>query len=99
MARYKPGQGWVPESLFGPGETHRASEPQGGRVAAPIRAYAVGDEGGAGTDVAVAGRNGLWEPDPATPINFSGNLLGIAFDPNNPARGYAVGTTVSAGAA
>ena len=34
---------------------------------------------------------GLWERDPATPMNFRGNLLGIAFDPANPARGYAVG--------
>ena len=37
------------------------------------------------------GETGLWEPDPAAPYNFRGNLLGIAFDPNNPARGYAVG--------
>ncbi len=34
---------------------------------------------------------GLWEPDPATPLNFRGNLLGIAFDPSNPSVGYAVG--------
>ena len=37
------------------------------------------------------GETGLWEPDPATPLNFRGNLLGVAFDPNNPSRGYAVG--------
>jgi len=37
------------------------------------------------------GETGLWEQDPATPLNFRGNLLGIAFDPNNSARGYAVG--------
>ena len=45
------------------------------------------------------GETGLWERDPATPINFSDNLLGIAFDPDEPARGYAVGATRSAGAA
>jgi hypothetical protein len=33
----------------------------------------------------------LWEPDPAAPRNFRGNLLGIAFDPSEPSRGYAVG--------
>ena len=38
-----------------------------------------------------AAETGLWEHDPATPLNFRGNLLGIAFDPDNPARGYAVG--------
>ncbi len=35
---------------------------------------------------------GLWEKDPAAPLDgFQGNLLGIAFDPSNPALGYAVG--------
>ena len=37
------------------------------------------------------GETGLWEKDPATPFNFRGNLLGVAFDPTNPDRGYAVG--------
>ncbi len=32
-----------------------------------------------------------WEPDPAAPYQFEGNLLGVAFDPSEPARGYAVG--------
>ncbi len=44
------------------------------------------------------GETGLWEQDPATPLNFRGNLLGIAFDPNNPARGYAVGSSSVVGA-
>ena len=52
------------------------------------RAYAVGDEGAMWL---WRGETGLWEPDPATPFNFRGNLLGIAFDPSNPDRGYAVG--------
>ncbi len=38
------------------------------------------------------GETGLWERDPATPANFRGNLLGVAFDPGDPARGYAVGS-------
>ncbi len=33
----------------------------------------------------------LWEKDPATPVNFRGDLLGIAFEPEEPSRGYAVG--------
>ena len=43
------------------------------------------------------GETGLWEPDPATPLNFDDNMLGIAFDPNDPARGYAVGSASRAG--
>ncbi len=96
VTRYRPGLGWVPESLFGPGENIK--HPNLRAVAWPTtnRAYAVGDEGPAGGEQMWLwrGETGLWEPDPATPINFRGNLLGVAFDPNNPSRGYAVGTTV-----
>ncbi len=35
MARYKPGQGWLPESLFGPGERIEQPEPARGRLADP----------------------------------------------------------------
>ena len=42
-------------------------------------------------DVDVARRNRLLGTGPREPPNFDGNLLGIAFDPNNPCRGYAVG--------
>ena len=59
-----------------------------GRLARPGRAYAVGDEGAMWL---WRGETGLWEADPAAPLNFQGNLLGIAFDPANSARGYAVG--------
>jgi len=90
VARYKPGAGWLPESLFGPGE--RVETPRLRAVAWPTasRAYAVGD---GGEMWLWRGETGLWERDPATPINFRGNLLGIAFDPGNPARGYAVGSS------
>ncbi len=89
VARYRPGRGWLPESLFGPGE--RVETPRLRAVAwpTPTRAYAVGD---LGQMWLWRGETGLWERDPATPINFRGNLLGVAFDPNNPARGYAVGS-------
>ncbi len=91
VARYKPGQGWLPESLFGPGERTKET-PVLRSVAWPTttRAYAVGDHGQMWL---WRGETGLWEKDPATPVNFRGNLLGVAFDPNEPALGYAVGTT------
>jgi hypothetical protein len=88
VARYVPGEGWLPESLLGPGG--RRERPRLRAVAwpTPQRAYAVGD---LGTMWLWRGETGLWEADPATPVNFRGNLLGVAFDPGNPARGYAVG--------
>jgi hypothetical protein len=90
VARYKPGEGWLPESLFGPGE--RVETPRLRAVAWPRqnRAYAVGD---GGEMWLWRGETGLWEHDPATPPNFRANLLGVAFDPVDPARGYAVGST------
>jgi hypothetical protein len=88
VARYAPGKGWLPETLFG--ASGSTAEPVLRAVAWPTasRAYAVGDEGAMWL---WRGETGLWEPDPATPFNFRGNLLGIAFDPSNPDRGYAVG--------
>jgi hypothetical protein len=87
--RYKPGVGWLPEHLFGPGE--RIEDPNLRAVAWPTanRIYAVGERGEMWL---WRGETGLWERDPATPLNFRGNLYGIAFDPANPARGYAVGS-------
>jgi hypothetical protein len=88
VARYKPGQGWLPESLLTSGG--RRATPRLRAVAwpTPMRAYAVGD---LGQMWRWRGETGLWERDPATPLNFRGNLLGVAFDPDEPARGYAVG--------
>jgi hypothetical protein len=88
VARYLPGEGWQPESLIGAGG--RRATPRLRAVAwpAPGRAFAVGEEGQMWL---WRGETGLWEADPATPLNFAGDLLGIAFDPNNPSRGYAVG--------
>jgi hypothetical protein len=87
IARYQPGTGWLPESL-GIGKSHPT--PRLRAVAWPRanRAYAVGDEGAMWL---WRGETGLWEQDPGEPVNFLGNLLGVAFDPANPARGYAVG--------
>jgi hypothetical protein len=88
VARWLPGKGWLPESLLTSGG--RLANPTLRAVAWPTssRAYAVGD---LGQMWLWRGETGLWEPDPATPVNFNGNLLGIAFNPNNPAIGYAVG--------
>jgi hypothetical protein len=96
VARYRPGQGWLPESLLGPGGQRQ--EPRLRAVAwpTPNRAYAVGDSENQSGQPEIQmwlwrGETGLWEPDPAAPDNFRGNLLGIAFDPSDPSLGYAVG--------
>ena len=89
VARYEPGKGWLPESLFGPGEKVETPRLRAVAWPTPKRIYAVGDKGEMWLWRA---ETGLWEKDPATPIDFRGNLLGIAFDPNEPARGYAVGS-------
>ena len=93
VARYKPGVGWLPESLFGPGE--RIETPRLRAIAWPTRgrAYAVGD---GGEMWLWRSETGLWEHDPATPLNFRGNMVGVAFDPDNPALGYAVGSSAVA---
>ncbi len=92
VARYQPGKGWLPETLLGPGGQRETPRLRAVAWPRPTRVYAVGDsEKGAGQMWLWRGETGLWEPDPAMPLNFRGNLLGIAFDPANSARGYAVG--------
>ncbi|HXB65507.1 MAG TPA: hypothetical protein VNV42_11605 [Solirubrobacteraceae bacterium] len=93
VTRYKPGQGWLPESLLGPGGRRETPRLRAVAWPTPTRAYAVGDPAEGALDQMWLWRaeTGLWEPDPAQPENFRGNLLGVAFDPNNPARGYVVG--------
>jgi hypothetical protein len=95
VARFVPKIGWQPESLFEP--SGRRAEPQLRGVAwpTPNRAYAIGARGEQygviGEMWLWRGETGLWEPDPAAPIDLRANLLGIAFDPNDAARGYVVG--------
>jgi hypothetical protein len=89
VARYVPGQGWEPEFLL-KGNGKRAT-PRLRAVAwpEPGRAYAVGD--GAAMWVWQKA-TGLWQTDPAAPPNLArANFTGIAFDPDKPSRGYAVG--------
>jgi hypothetical protein len=89
VARYIPGHGWEREFLLtGSGAV---SKPTLRAVAwpEPDRAFAVGDLGAMWIWRA---ETGLWEKDPAAPLNgFQGNLLGLAFAPGNPGLGYAVG--------
>ncbi len=94
VARYVPHEGWMPESLLGAGGRRATTRLRAVAWPTPNRAYAVGETGIQTPQPAMwlwRGETGLWEPDPATPVNFSGDLLGVAFDPNNPSRGYAVG--------
>ncbi len=93
VARFKPGAGWLPESLFGPGEQVEHPRLRAVTWPTPNRIFAVGDDGQMWL---WRGETGLWEKDPATPLDFRGNLLGIAFNPNNPALGYAVGSSAIA---
>ncbi len=95
VARYKSGEGWLPESLFGVGGHIETPRLRAVAWPTPERAYAVGVEEvrDEGQIWLWRGETGLWERDPATPLNFRGNLLGIAFNPTNPAQGYAVGSS------
>ena len=89
VARYTPGQGWQREFLQT--SSGAVSSPTLRAVAwpEPNRAYAVGDLGAMWLWRA---ETGLWEKDPAAPPEGThADLLGIAFDPENSAIGYAVG--------
>ncbi len=88
VARYEPGEGWQPESLPDPGGGVSTKRMRAVAWPTAARAFAVGEEGEMWL---WRGETGFWEPDPATPLNFRADLLGIAFDPANPSRGYAVG--------
>lgn len=92
VARYHPGQGWFPETLPAPNGERATPRLRAVAWPTPNRAYAVGDtQNGAGQMWLWRGETGLWEKDPAVPVNFRSNLLGIAFDPDESSRGYAVG--------
>ncbi len=89
VARYKPGIGWEAESLLTGSGTVAKPNLRGIAWPEPSFAYAVGDEGAMWMWRA---STALWEPDPGAPTNLiRGNFTGIAFDPAEPTRGYAVG--------
>jgi hypothetical protein len=88
-ARYIPGKGWEPEFLLTAAGRRATPTLRGVAWPQPNRAYAVGD----GAAIWLwNGETQFWEPDPALPPNLiRANFTGIAFDPENPIRGYAVG--------
>jgi hypothetical protein len=88
IARYTPGQGWSSESLYNSSGERETPNLRGVAWPEPERAYAVGDNGAMWLWQA---DSGLWEPDPAAPVGFRGQLTAIAFSPTNPDVGYAVG--------
>ncbi len=88
VARYAPGRGWQREFLLSSGGAVRKPILRGVAWPEPGRAYAVGDLGAMWQWNA---SDGLWIADPGLPIGFEGNLTGVAFDPANPDRGFAVG--------
>jgi hypothetical protein len=93
VARYIPGQGWVPEALLNSGgeplSESQLPDLRGVAWPTPDRAFAVGTHGQMWL---WREETGLWEPDPARPPNLViGDFTGIAFDPSEPLRGYAIG--------
>jgi hypothetical protein len=88
VARYEPGRGWVREFLFTAVGAVNRSTLRGVAWPTANRAHAVGDLGAMWIWNA---DDNLWVADPGAPIGFEGNLLDVAFDPDHPDRGYAVG--------
>lgn len=87
VLRYTPGQGWDSEVRIGGSGVVR-DDLRGVAWPEPATAFAVGDEGAMWR---WRKATGLWESDPAAPFDFTGHLTGIAFQPGNPDRGFAVG--------
>ncbi len=89
VARYVPGQGWLAEFLQNSAGVRVTPRLRAVAWPEPGFAYAVGDEGAMWL---WRKSTGLWEPDPAAPPNLiRGNFTSVAFDPTEPARGFAVG--------
>lgn len=88
VARYTPGRGWQREFLLSSSGAVRKPTLRGVAWPEPGHAYAVGDLGAMWQWNA---SDGLWIADPGVPIGFEGNLTGVAFDPGDSSRGFAVG--------
>lgn len=87
VLRYSPGQGWDSEVRLTASGVSRDNL-RGVAWPEPSTAFAVGDEGAMWR---WRKATGLWESDPAAPFDFTGHLTGVAFQPGNPDRGFAVG--------
>jgi len=88
VARYTSGRGWQREFLLSSSGSVRKPLLRGVAWPEPGHAYAVGDLGAMWQWNA---NDGLWIADPGIPVGFEGNLTGVAFDPADPSRGFAVG--------
>jgi hypothetical protein len=88
VLRYAPGRGWRREFLLSSSGSVNKATLRGVAWPEPSRAQAVGDRGAMWQWNAA---DDLWVQDPGIPIGFEGNLMDVAFDPADPARGYAVG--------
>jgi hypothetical protein len=88
VLRYQPGSGWQREFLLASNGAVVKSNLRGVAWPEPGRAHAVGDFGSMWL---WRSETGLWERDPGAPVGFDGNLMDVAFAPNDPSRGYAVG--------
>src|SRR5262249_8250591 len=78
VARCTPGSGWQREFLLTASGSVARPLLRGVAWPEPNRAHAVGD---LGSMWMWRGETGLWEKDPAAPIGFEGNLMGVAFQP------------------
>jgi len=88
IVRYTPSGGWSPEFLLNGVGQRLSPNLRGVAWPEPQRAYAVGDNG----EMWVwRGETGLWERDEAAPNDFVAHLMGVAFAPGDPSRGYVVG--------
>ena len=87
VLRYTPGQGWDSEVRLGSSGVVR-DDLRGVAWPEPSTAFAVGDEGAMWR---WRKATNLWEADPAAPFDFTGHLTGVAFQPGDPERGFAVG--------
>lgn len=89
IARYEPGVGWTPDALLNGDGVRQTPELRAVAWPEQNRIHAVGaDEMWMYREA-----TGLWEPDPARPLDFDGNLLALAFQADDPSRGFAVGRT------
>lgn len=88
VARYAPGVGWQREFLLSSTGGVNKATLRGVAWPEAGHAFAVGDLGAMWQWNA---DDNLWVADPGAPVDFEGNLMDVAFDPNDPSRGYAVG--------
>lgn len=88
VSRYQPGSGWSTEFLLSANGFVERPNLRAVAWPRPGRAFAVGEKGAMWV---WRSETDLWERDAGAPPGFLDHLTGVAFDPNDPDRGYAVG--------